>query len=201
MINWFNNLSPFFQVVCIIAIAATVVMFIQLILLLVGFDNDSAFGGDVPDDVPDVDVINNEGVLDIFGLKVLTIRNLFIFLAMAGWGMLVMYDLTGIIWLSVIVGILLGVGMAFLFAYAMKKAMKLQSSGNIDINNAVGQTGSVYLQIPANKSGFGKVNVLVQDRLQEFNAMTADAEIIPTGVEVTVVSIELNYLIVTKKSN
>lgn len=203
MADWYNALPVFFQVMFIVACVSSLVMLIQLILLIIGFGADTPdFDGgvDVPDDmVGDMDTINDEGVIDVFGLKILTIRNIFIFLSMSGWGMLSFYDLTGIIWLSIILGIIIGVAIVFLFSFAMKKAMLLQNEGNIDINNTVGKIGSVYLTIPGKKAGLGKVNVLVQERLQEFNAMTDDESDIKTGSEVTVVAVEVNYLIVKRK--
>jgi len=53
---------------------------------------------------------------------------------------------------------MLGVG------WMMRGLSRLQSSGNIDIRNAVGCRGTVYLPIPQGKTGQGKVTVTVQGR-------------------------------------
>ena len=85
-----------------------------------------------------------------------------------------------------------------LVTYVMMQAMKLQNEGNIKLENSIGKKGIVYLTIPANKSGTGKVNVLVQERLCEFEAYTTESESIPTGSEIEVVDVLNNILIVRK---
>ena len=50
----------------------------------------------------------------------------------------------------------------------------------------MGRAGTVYLTVPARRGGCGKVNVLVQEQLREFEAVTEEAEPIPTGEKVLV---------------
>ena len=76
----------------------------------------------------------------------------------------------------------------FLVAYLMSALIRLQSKGNVNLSNATGQTGHVYLRVPGQNSGAGKVNVVVQARLVECKAMTSGPEI-PTGSEVRVVGV------------
>jgi len=78
---------------------------------------------------------------------------------------------------------MLGVG------WMMRGLSRLQSSGNIDIRNAVGCRGTVYLPIPGAKAGQGKVTVNVQGRSMEFGAVT-DGEALATGAQVTVLAVE-----------
>ncbi|MHC4973381.1 MAG: hypothetical protein ACYTG3_13720 [Planctomycetota bacterium] len=78
---------------------------------------------------------------------------------------------------------MLGVG------WMMRGLSRLQSSGNIDIRNAVGCRGTVYLPVPGGKAGQGKVTVNVQGRSMEFGAITEGAAL-PTGAHVTVLAVE-----------
>jgi membrane protein implicated in regulation of membrane protease activity len=78
---------------------------------------------------------------------------------------------------------MLGVG------WMMRGLSRLQSSGNIDIRNAVGCRGTVYLPIPKGRTGQGKVTVSVQGRSMEFRAVT-DGDALATGTHVTVLSVE-----------
>ncbi len=71
-------------------------------------------------------------------------------------------------------------------AYLMAAMSKLQSKGNLDVRNAVGQSAKVYLRVPSERSGRGKVTVSVQGRRVELKAVTSGPEI-PTGAEVRVV--------------
>ena len=74
-------------------------------------------------------------------------------------------------------------------AWMMRGLSRLQSSGNIDIRNAVGCRGTVYLPIPEGKTGRGKVTVNVQGRSMEFGAVT-DGKALATGAHVTVLAVE-----------
>lgn len=71
-------------------------------------------------------------------------------------------------------------------AYLMAAMARLQSKGNLDLSNAIGQSGKVYLRVPSERSGRGKVTVSVQGRRVEIKAVTAGPEI-PTGTEVRVI--------------
>lgn len=81
-----------------------------------------------------------------------------------------------------------GAAAMFGVAWMMRALSHLQSSGTIDIRNAIGRTGSVYLRIPRDGEGTGKVTVEVQGRSMEFPAIT-DGDEIPTGQRVTVVAV------------
>jgi hypothetical protein len=48
------------------------------------------------------------------------------------------------------------------------------------MNSAIGKTASVYLRIPANRSGLGKIQVNIQG-LKTINAMTENVEEISSG--------------------
>lgn len=75
-----------------------------------------------------------------------------------------------------------------LMGLAMRGIMSLQDEGTIDIHRAVGQTGTVYLSVPGNKSGAGKVHVELQNRTAEYQAVTFQ-EHLPTGAKIVVVDV------------
>jgi hypothetical protein len=70
----------------------------------------------------------------------------------------------------------------------MRGLIKLQSEGTIHIEGAVGQPGTVYLKIPGNKTGLGKVTLNLQNRTVEYQACTFQGDL-PTGAKVVVVSV------------
>lgn len=196
--QWYNNLTAFSQVMFIIAIVSTVLLLVQIILLVVGFEFE---GGDF-DASPSVDIVdelNDGGFLDLFGLKMFSIRGIISFLSIGGWVGFIISDSTDIIWLSCILAFVAGFVAMFLFALGLKKAMDLQSDGTLQIDNSVGKVGSVYLTIPAKKSGTGKINVMVQERLVELDAVTDDEENIQTGSEVIIVEVINNTVLVKRK--
>ncbi len=73
-------------------------------------------------------------------------------------------------------------------AAAMRAMLKLRDDGTIRVANAVGLTGTVYLTIPGEKAGFGKVTLDLQNRSSEFSAATFHHEL-ATGTKVVVVDV------------
>lgn len=73
-------------------------------------------------------------------------------------------------------------------ASLMKALYKLRADGTVRINHAVGQTGTVYLRVPGQNSGPGKVTVNLQNRTVELEAYTS-ADELPTGTPVRVVAV------------
>lgn len=66
--------------------------------------------------------------------------------------------------------------------------MKLQHNGAFDINDAVGKVCDVYLRIPAEGKGMGKVQVSFNGSIQELDART-DGEMLPSGSKVRVLRV------------
>ena len=120
------------------------------------------------------------------GLSLLSVRSIAAFLtffglagfggARSGWGTFPT------------IAVALGAGFVMLFAVAwiFSFQRRLFAQGNVDPRNAVGLVARVYLRIPAENSGKGKITVSVQGRTHEFSAWTAGPEI-ATGREVKVV--------------
>ncbi len=161
MENWFAALTLFEKIYWITAIAGSVLLLILIVMTL--------FGGDVEDlgDV-DADVEGDTGI----GFQFLSFKNLMGFLTIFGWSGISCIDnglSTGAtIAISVFCGLVMMFAMAALFYYLAR----LQSSGTLNLKNAVGQIGEVYLTIGANRSKIGKVSVNVQGTLRELQALT-----------------------------
>lgn len=64
----------------------------------------------------------------------------------------------------------------------------LRSEGNVRIARAIGQEATVYLRIPGQRRGMGKVHVNVQNRIMEYSALTPGPDL-PTGAKVAVVNV------------
>ena len=99
-------------------------------------------------------------------------------------------------WLLLSISILFGL-MTYVGSILILRRMKnWESSGNIELKNAIGNVGKVYLTIPAKEDGEGQVEVLVQGRLKILRAITPK-ESIPTGEKVLVYDVRENKLVVT----
>jgi len=73
--------------------------------------------------------------------------------------------------------------------YLLRSVYRLAQSGNLRITNAIGRTATVYIPIPGGNAGQGKVQVKIQDRLEEFPAITSAGDNLSTGAKVVVVSV------------
>jgi len=94
-----------------------------------------------------------------------------------------------------------GTAALLLVAWTFRFAIRMQSSGNVDFKNAIGQTGTVYITVPAALSGRGKVTLTLQERFLELPAMTAAHKPLRPGQLVTVTDlVDDNTLLVEKKT-
>ena len=91
--------------------------------------------------------------------------------------------------LSLPVGILVGAIAQTGTAKVLKNLSRFDQDRTLILDRAVGQSGKVYLTVPAEGSGLGKVHVSVQERLIEAPAITRH-EAIPTGAAVLVVDVD-----------
>lgn len=217
MLAWWEALSTLERIFAYIAIPSTVVLVIQTILLLIGLGNhgvaDGSLNGEVeaPDgdldavDLPgedlDADLPETEAVLDgDAGLRLFTVRGFIAFFTVFGWSGLTMLRSGMAPGWAVFLALLLGMLSMLLMAAILKLFLRLQEDGTMDIRNAVGCAGSVYLTVPPKREGKGKVNVVVQEQWSEFEAVSDYHEPIRTGAEVTVVGVSgKNTLIVQPK--
>ncbi|MCB0372628.1 MAG: hypothetical protein KDD31_06455 [Muricauda sp.] len=170
MENWFAALTLFEKVYWIVAIAGSAILLVLVVMTLVGGDVDDM--GDV-----DTDIEADTGI----HFQFLSFKNLMGFLTIFGWSGIACIDnglSTGLtILISVFCGLLMMLAMASLFYYLAK----LQSSGTLNLRNAVNQIGEVYLTIGANRSRIGKVSVNVQGTLRELQALTDEDQDLVQG--------------------
>ena len=99
---------------------------------------------------------------------------------------------------SVGAGVAFGAALMWLATWLMCAAMKLQSSGNVRIRDALGSEGVVYAKVPTAGDGRGKVRVINGDRARVYNAVT-EGDAIPTKSRVKVMKVNRDRsLTVTK---
>src|SRR5262245_28622548 len=121
-------------------------------------------------------------------LGLLTFRALSAAVAFFGLGGLIAgyYDMPNSAQLAT--ATLSGFAALYLVATLMKMLYQLRADGTVRLDQAVGRTGTVYLRVPAEKTGPGKVTLNLQNRTVELEAFTAAHEL-PTGTPVRVVAV------------
>jgi len=165
----------------------SVFVLVKLILQFIGGDVDADFDADIEVDAahPDSDV----------GFKILSLHSLSAFLMMFGLVGLALYRQSHLGFaVSLLGGTLSGVASVWIIGKLFLWAARLQSSGTLSTSAALGSSGTVYLTIPAN--GTGRVNVSIQGRLREFDAVSRDGLSLATGTAIKVVQVNANVLVV-----
>jgi hypothetical protein len=73
-------------------------------------------------------------------------------------------------------------------AALMRGLTRLEADGTVRLERAIGESGTVYLRIPGQRAGTGKVQLTLQNRTVECQAITSLDEL-PTGTPIIVVDI------------
>lgn len=191
---WWSSLSVVLKVLWGITLASSLVFVIQSVMTFVGADAGGDFDLDV-DMSGDVDLSD----LGHSGMNLYTFRNFINFFLGFGWTSVLMYEKIQPLALLFIVATIVGVALVAAVMYLFKLLSSMQQSGNINVyKSAVGCHGNVYLTIPGERKGEGKVQISINGSIREYNALTDD-ESIPTGTPVKVVEVlDESTLVVAK---
>jgi len=84
----------------------------------------------------------------------------------------------------------IALGLAAMIGTAMitRWMLTFEDDGSVSIHGAVGSTGTVYLAIPGERKGAGKVLLTLQNRTVEYQAVTSRGAL-PTGASILVVDV------------
>ena len=153
-----------------IAIPFSFIFIIQTVMTFLGMGESGEISGDAHADA-DMSM----------PFQFFTFRNLVNFFLGFSWaGISLYHSIDSKVWLtliSVFIGLLL-VAIVMTLLYALSKTTQ---SGNIDINNALGRTATVYFTIPALGKGMGKIQLSIQQAVREYDAVSETENDIPTG--------------------
>lgn len=131
-------------------------------------------------------------------LRLFTLQGIVAFLAVFGW-----------VSIAAVSGGIPGVGAVplgfvagFFAMYGVAKLVqisgKLAENGTVDFRNAIGETAAVYIPIPPNGEGEGKVTLTLQGRFMECNAVSNEKELLKTGTVVRVTDLNGETLVVER---
>jgi membrane protein implicated in regulation of membrane protease activity len=90
---------------------------------------------------------------------------------------------------ALVLATLVGLGAMYGMYGLLRMVSRLNAAGNERIDNAMGLPATVYVPIPAAGKGAGKVQLSMQNRTVEYQAVTDDEEPLKTGEAVEVVDV------------
>jgi len=169
---WWQALDLEMQIFYGIGIISLFSLLLQMVLLL--------FGG--MDDHSDISNVGDHSS----GLGVLSFRGITAFFLGFGWAGVI--ALKAGLGLAAAIAIGLGTGGVLMIGIflLMTSLMRLQSSGSLNYNNAVGEVATVYVTIPPDRKGGGQIEVMIQGRLATAEALQKGATPLSQGEKVRV---------------
>lgn len=226
MILWWDSLDTVMKVLYCMAIPATLVLVIQTVLSLLGgfeggagvdFSDTSGLAGDVGLDFDtdfdggsdigeladadlggDMSSLDGGNPADFSIASMFSVQGVVTFLTVMGWVSIASIS-AGVI---PTIGIILGCGFGLLTMYLVARLLfasrRLTENGTLNLRNAVGESGTVYIPVPAGGQGEGKMNLYLQGRYVEASCISFESETLPTGATVRVTDVRNNLLVVEK---
>ena len=198
MKDWFMT-DPLRSSLFCVAVPATVIMILQTVMIFIGMaghsdvdmpdDNgiDGVFGNDAPD-ATDVHLGDS-------GLRIFTVRGMVAFFAVGGWAGLSALSLSRNAAAAIITAFVAGTLALLLVAWFFKWAASLNENGTLQMDSAIGKVGEVYITVPPDMSGTGKVNVIIQGRLTEAEAMTDSNHPLKYGEPVEIIGMAVGNVL------
>lgn len=190
MITWWTSLSTAMQVLWAITLSASLIFVIQTVMTFLGLgDHDADFDLDTSDGSFDADP----------SMNLLTFRNLVNFCMGFGWTAVLMHEKILSNALLIIVSVIVGILLVTVVMWIFKWLSGMQQTGNIDVHkSAVGCEGKVYLTIPGERKGEGKVQITINNAVREYDAVT-DGETIKTGTAIKVTEVINDYTLLVEE--
>lgn len=221
MQEWWGALDLLSQILYCVAVPSSVILLIQIVMTIVGFgqsgpginpddlsgldslgdsvDFDLDIGADAGMDSADPGTGDGGSPGDLGALHLFTLEGIVAFLAVFSWTAILVYQSGVAGTLSVFIGAVLGALAMYGVAKIIQLTARLASNGTLQMRNALGQTATVYLMIPARGAGQGKVNLTVQERFIEASAITDGAVSLPSGAFVRVVDVRADNVLVVEQ--
>lgn len=193
MVEWWTSLSVLMKILWGVTLASSLIFVIQTILTFIGVDGD--LNADFDMSSADADIPGDNS-----GMGLLTFRNFVNFFLGFGWTAILLKDQIASTGVLLTVAIIIGVGLVAIVMFLFKWVSSMQESGNINVfKSAVDCQGKVYLPIPGNRQGTGKVQISINNCVREFYAVT-DGESLKTDTDIRVVEVVNETTLLVEKS-
>jgi hypothetical protein len=179
-----NQLDPLLRTFWYIAIPTSLVFLTQTLMTFVGASHGS-----------DTDFESHDPNGDSNSFHFFSFRNLINFLLGFGWSGISLYHTIHHSYLLIFLSLLTGIGFVWLFFFLIQQLQRLTEDNSFRLTDALHKEAQVYLNIPGNMQGTGKIHISIKGSHHELDAMT-HGDSIPYGIRVEITAIENNALIV-----
>lgn len=188
--EWLTGLEWFDKIFWIIALIGSGLFVVMMLVTFITGGGDMDVDGDFNGDM-DMDA---DG-----GFSFFTIKNLIAFFTIFGWSGIAALENDLAKPYVILIATFCGLFMMFIMAGLFYLISKLHDSGTLEIKNAIGNIGEVYLTIGESRSYIGKVNVRIQGALRELEALTDDELPLKTGSVIEVIDVTNNGILIVQK--
>lgn len=185
--EFFESMDPLLRAFWFVALPTSLIFIVQTIMTFLGADASDGIE-------PDFDSLHGaDAPFQLFSL-----RNLINFLLGFSWTGISFYTSISNPILLVAIAVAVGSLFVYLFFLIIRQIQKLAEDNSFKISNTLNKTADVYLTIPENKNGKGKIMISVNGAFHELEAMTENGKI-ESGSVVKVIRIESNNILIVEK--
>lgn len=188
MQEWWHTLDIFMKSLWAISLFSSLVFTIQSIMTFIGMDSGTDFDTDISSDI----------AMDDAPFQLFTFRNFINFFLGFGWTAITFRSLIDntliLLFIAFVVGALLVTAVMYIF----KWMSKMTQSGNISTEDTINCKGSVYLTIPGQRQGEGKVQITVRNAIREYDAIT-NGDKLMNGTPIKVIEKINNYTLLVER--
>ncbi|PZX20671.1 hypothetical protein LX69_00092 [Breznakibacter xylanolyticus] len=184
-----SSFDPMLRTLWYIAISSSAIFIIQTIVTFIGMDASDGISADFDGSLDDGDA----------PFQLFSFRNLINFFLGFSWSGIAFYQTVENKALLITIAVLTGLAFVALFFVIISQIQRFAEDNSFKIEDTLNKTASVYIPIPANKNGHGKVQVSVRGAFHEIDAITNDPLRIETGMMVRISHIESDNLVMVQR--
>ena len=185
--EFFENLEPLLRGFWFIAIPASLIFIVQAIMTFLGSDASDGVDADF-----DGDFEGHSAPFQLFSL-----RNMINFLLGFSWTGISFYESISSHFILITLATVVGLVFVYMFFVIIQQIKKLAEDNTFKLSDTIYKTADVYLTIPGNRSGKGKILVTIKGSTRELDAITPFDQI-DNGSLVKIIDIESDNLLIVE---
>lgn len=189
-----ESLEPLLKMFWYVAVPSSLIFIIQTVMSFIGLESSHNMDFEINSDADfNIDSAEHDSHFQLFSL-----RNLINFLLGFSWTGISFYSTIAYKPLLILMSFIVGCLFVYIFIVIINQALKLSEDNTFNLKDAIGKTAEVYLTIPGERSGNGKIMVSVKGSYHELEAMTENEKIL-SGTIVRVIYIDEGDILIVEE--